>query len=477
MKKIVLSSLLVATFSFSYEGCGSTKNEALDSLSKSIYVSVQNQLDKKESFSQNMFSTFFSKKVDASSSQKSSVILKNVTFSNKNGEVCAYVSKANVQESAKKALVELQQFDPSSLPTSFEEKQKRINSLLAKISFVKAILKLSSNDLEMLNQKEDILSKKASYGAVVFNTEDVNAKITITNYPNTISPSQEIELPAGEYSYKITASHKCPVEGKFKVEKGKLLSISKKVGDYPQITFKTNLPSNEVQVKLDAKPMVLEQAKTIEKCSGDIIWSMKYDTQTKDGIITLKPNLKKIIERDFISTADLKKVKEKDEFFTHSSEININFGYSVDSNESTDSLKRMELSYFKNKGIYKFGSTLAVATPDQFIANDINTLELLLDFRVQLPELLDTTFRIGKLPFIPYFGVSGGVDIYNVVKDASNNGMFNADWNFSDSPVLFRGVIGFDILLHKQFGFNFNYARDFADKKDNVFNAGLVLAF
>lgn len=476
MKKIVISSLLVSTFALAYEGCGTTKSDALDSLSKSIYVSVKSKLDKKESFSENMFSSFFNKKIDTSSSQTSSVILKNVTFSNKNGEICANVSPKNVQSSAKVVLEGLKEFKISSLPKTFKEKQKIIKSTLNKIAFVKAVLKLSPTDLNMLNIKESALNKKASLGAVVFAT-NLNAKINISNYNKTILPSQEIELPEGTYSYKISATNKCPIEGQFTVKKGKLITIDKQALDYPQITFKSNMSAGDLNITLDGKPMVLNQAKTIQKCSGDIVWSMNYDMQKKDGVIHLKPNLNKIIEKDFISTAELKKLKAMDDSFTKSSEININFGYSFDSNDSTTNLKRIDFSYFKNKGIFKYGYSLAVATPDEFIARDINTVEMLLNFRVQLPELFDTSLRIGTLPFIPYFGVSGGIDVYNVIKDVTNNGAMNASWKFSDSPLMLRGVAGFDILLNKQFGFTFNYQRDFADKKDNVFESGFVLAF
>jgi hypothetical protein len=126
MKKIVFFSVLISTFAFSYEGCGVTKNEALDSLSKSIYVSVKNNLNKKESYSENMFAKFFSKKVDVSSSQKSSVIIKNAKFSNKNGQVCASVSKKDVENSAKQILKEIKTFKIDSLPTVFEEKEKKM---------------------------------------------------------------------------------------------------------------------------------------------------------------------------------------------------------------------------------------------------------------------------------------------------------------------------------------------------------------
>jgi hypothetical protein len=276
-----------------------------------------------------------------------------------------------------------------------------------------------------------------------------------------------VELKEGKYSYKILANNKCPVEGELEVKKGKLISINKKLGDYPQITVKSNIPKNELNVKLDGIDTPLNQTKTIKKCSGDIVWSVKYKEQKKDGTISLKPNLKKVVEVDFLSDKDLKKLRKKTDFFTNATEVDINYGYVTDSNKFNESLKKIEVDVFKNSAIYKIGWGVAVSTPDRFIAKDIREIELLLNFRVQLPEIADTQLRIGTLPFIPYFGASAGVDIYHIVDS----------WDFSDTPAVVRGVAGFNILLHKQFGLNFNYQRDFMDKKDNVFEAGIVLSF
>jgi hypothetical protein len=342
--------------------------------------------------------------------------------------------------------------------------------MLDKIAFVKAVLKLSSNDLKILNKKESILSEEASKGAIVFNINDTNAKITISgDYNKKINPSQEIELKEGTCSYKIVAKNKCPIEGEIEVKKGKIVNINKTLGDYPQITFKSNIPQNKISINLDGIDVQLNKTKILKQCSGNIVWSARYRNQKKDGTIELEPNLKKIIEVDFMSPEELKKLKEKTDFFTNSSEIDINYGFDINSNDSqnNDTLKRIEVDFFKNKGIYKFGGGLAVATPDKLIAKDINTIELLLNFRVQLPEIGNTQLRIWKLPFIPYFGVSSGIDVYDIVDS----------WEFSNTPAVVRGVAGFNILLHKQFGLNFNYQRDFMDKKDNVFEAGIVLSF
>lgn len=352
----------------------------------------------------------------------------------------------------------------SHLPTTIIDKQKAINLNLEKIEFVKAVLTLNTKDLNTLNTLKQTLEDKALYGSVIFNT-NLDAEIRISSLKSDIRASQAVELKEGKYTYIISAKHKCPVEGKFEIKRGELTTINKDVANYPKITLKSNMPSSELKISLNGKNMVLNQAKTIEKCSGDIVWSVEYDNQKKDGLISLEPNLEKIVEAEFISTADYKKIKEKVDYFTNSKEININFGYSINSEEDSPSIKRAEISYFKNSGIYKFGTTLAIGTPNEFIANDINTIEVLADFRVQFHEIFDKTISISTVPMIPYVGVSAGVDLYDITSTDK------------ETKYLFRGVLGFNILLNKQFGLNFNYERDFADKTDNVFNAGIVLAF
>ena len=62
MKKI-LSLVAIASLSFGYEGCGINKKEALNALSQSIYVNVNNKFQKKEKLTIGFFDRIISKKV------------------------------------------------------------------------------------------------------------------------------------------------------------------------------------------------------------------------------------------------------------------------------------------------------------------------------------------------------------------------------------------------------------------------------
>jgi len=399
MKKIVLLSS-VALFAFSYEGCGINKKEALNSLSQSIYVSVDNQFSKDEEVKKGLLS-YFSSSVKNSTTQTSNVVLKNVKFINKNKQVCAEISKDEVLKSATQAKIEVLNTTIDDLPKNFKDKQKAIKSLLGKIAFVKAVLNLNSNEIEKLNNLEKQLKDLANKGEVVFNLNIPYAKIKISGENKTFSPSTPIDLPAGHYSYKITADGYEPVTGEFDLTSGKVLNI----------------------------------------------------------------------EESLTSKKVIKKVKEKSNYFTKSTELDINYGYAFNGSADPewDSEKRIDVKIFKNYGIYKLGWGISTGTKTRWTAKDINELEILLAARIQFPELFDTTFHIGTLPVIPYVGVEGGWDFYKFIDEDTHK--------IDDIASIVRGSIGTTILIHKQFGFNLEYKQGFVDKKDNIISAGIVMDF
>jgi len=399
MKKVVLLSS-VLLFGFSYEGCGIDKKEALNSLSQSIYVSVDNQFSKDEEVKKGLLS-YFSSSIKNTTTQTSSVTLKNVKFTTKNHKVCAFISKQDVLQSAKQALLELKSIKIEDLPSDFKEKQKEIKSLIGKIAFVKAVLNLNEEELTKLNNLEKQLKDLANKGEVIFNLNIPYAKIKISGQDKTFYPSTPIILPAGHYSYKITAENYEPFTGSFDIKKGEEVNI---------------------KVKL-------------------------------------------------ISKIVMKKVKEKSNYFMKSTELDINYGYAFNGSADPewDSEKRIEVKLFKNFGIYKLGYGISTGTKTKWRAKDINELELLLTARVQFPELLDTTFHLGKVSVLPYFGIEGGVDLYKFIDEDTHK--------TEDISTITRGTIGSTFLIHKQFGFNIEYKHGFMDKKDNIISAGLVMDF
>jgi hypothetical protein len=224
MKKFLI--LVSATmFTLAYEGCGINKKDALNTLSKSIYVSVNNQFSKDEELKKGLVN-YFSSSVKNSTTQTSNVILKNVKFVTKNNQVCAEISKEDVKNSAKQALLELKNSNIDELPSDFEAKMKKINSLLGKIAFVKAVSNLNASDIKRLNKLEKQLKDLKNKGEVVFTLNIPYAEIKISGQDKTFSPSTPIFLPAGHYSYKIMADNYESATGEFDVKAGQKEIVS-----------------------------------------------------------------------------------------------------------------------------------------------------------------------------------------------------------------------------------------------------------
>jgi len=402
MKKI-LSLVAIATISFGYEGCGIDKKEALNALSQTIYVNIDNQFTKNEEVKKGFLDYFsnFSKSIKNTTSQSSNLTLKNVTFITKNNQVCASVDKKDVIASAKNNLSYLNSFEIDDLPNNFEDKQKEIKKVLSKVSFIKAVLNLNEQQVSKLNKLEKSLKDLANQGAVVFSLNIPYADIHISSQEKTFHPSNEILLPAGKYSYKITAKGYVDEMGSFDV-----------------------LASKEIKLN-----------KTLE------------------------------------SLKDIKSAKEKSEYFTKSTELDISYGYAItaDHNPEWDAQKRIEVRNFKNYGIYKLGFGILAGTDTHWRAKDMDELEFVLAARVQFPELLDTQFHIGSVSFLPYIGIEGGWDVYKFIDDDKHS--------TDDITNIVRGTLGTTVLIHKQFGFNIQYAHDFMEKKDHIVSAGIVMDF
>ena len=464
MKKL-LSLVAIASLSVGYEGCGLNKKEALNALSQTIYVNVNNKFQKKEKLTLSSFD----KDIETETTQTSNLTLKNVKYINKNGEVCAIVDKKDVIESAKNELKILKNYKLSNLPKNFKEKQKTILDLLSKIAFVKAVLKLDETTLNNLTTLEKKLKDLSNVGEVIFNTNIPNATIKIAGINKTFKPSTPILLPAGEYSYTITAPNKCPITGQFVVKAKESFTINKDLGDYPVITFTSN--QSNVDVELDGKSVRLDTPTQLHKCQGNAVWSMKFEDQKESGKIELAPGVKETINKDFTPRLVMKKLKEKVDYYTKSKEVTINYGYAITTNDDTtwDSEKRIEVRQFNNYGIYKLGFGILAGTQNNWTAKEMNELEIAISARIQIPEIADYTLHLYRMPVIPYIGVEGGWDFYKFID--------NKNYDLNDITSVFRGTAGITFLLHKQFGFNIEYSHDFMEKRDHIFSAGLVMDF
>jgi len=189
------------------------------------------------------------------------------------------------------------------------------------------------------------------------------------------------------------------------------------------------------------------------------------------GEFKIKAGEEQTISESLTSKEVIKKVKEKSNYYTKSTELNINYGYAFNGSvdQEWDSEKRIDVKIMKNWGIYKLGWGVSTGTKTRWTAKDMNELEILVTGRVQLPELFDTTFHIDKVSLIPYFGVEFGCDIYKVIDESEHK--------LDNISTIGRGIIGTTILIHKQLGFDIEYKGGFIDKKDNIISGGIVMDF
>jgi len=251
MKKIV-SLTLISSFVLAYEGCGINKKEALNALSQSIYVNVNNKFIKNEKITKGL-TTFFSQEIENQSSQTSHVVLKNVKFINKHNQVCAEISKSDVENAAKQTLTYLKNFNIKQLPKDFTQKYKMANSLLSKIEFVESTLNISSKDIKILNNLQKQLNDILNKGDVVFVTNVSNPQIQISSKSNFYTSSEDILLPEGKYSYTIFADGYETQNGVFEVKKGKKIVIKKdlvSLADMNLLNDKISFFSNSSQINI-----------------------------------------------------------------------------------------------------------------------------------------------------------------------------------------------------------------------------------
>ena len=466
MKKI-LTLTAVTIFGFAYEGCGVNKKEALNNLSSTIYVNINSKFHKEQKLKVGFFDDSYKETINNEVTQTSVLTLKNVKYVKKNNQICAIISKDDVKKSAEADLLFLESLNIDNLPDDFNAKQKEIEKILPKISFVKAVLKLDKNRLKKLNKLETELKNFTHKGVVTFSLNIPNAKIKIAGQNGVFTPSTPILLPADNYSYKIEAEGKCPIEGSFKIEAKKIITISKNLENYPIIKFSSN--KDNVLVKLDGKVVKLDEPQILKRCNGTAVWSMSFENQKEQGSIQLEAGLEKSIEKSFISLYELKKLQEKIEFYTHSAEITINYGYGFSDKKEWDDEKRLEFRKFNNYGVVKFSFGILTGSQGEWTAKEMNELEMAIGVRLQLPSAMDTIFHISKVPIIPYIGVEGGWDFYKFID--------SGDLAIGDITSILRGTAGVTFLFNKQLGLNIEYSKDFATKEDNIITAGLVLSF
>ena len=238
-----------------------------------------------------------------------------------------------------------------------------------------------------------------------------------------------------------------------------------------EIVFDVNIPS--VKISISGVDKNIYPSKPLILTAGTYSYELNYYGETKNGTVTLKPGMKKVIKVDFLTKKERESLNNSKSLYEKASGLEISYGYGISDNKKWDKEKRITARMFKNYGIYQLGVGLTAGTQEKFNAKAMNEAELFGSFRIQLPEFDNTPLRVGSFLFVPYVGVDGGWDLYEFFRA----GLDERYWRGSNITTIVRGNIGFNIMLHKQLGVDFKYSHDFMEKTDNILSAGLIMQF
>ncbi|MDF1878260.1 hypothetical protein JHD46_01255 [Sulfurimonas sp. SAG-AH-194-C20] len=197
---LILSSSLVADsiFSKTYEGCASSKREALYTLSGNIQSRISTHIEQTIVLSNEKD---IKSKVSDYSSSTTNLSLVNIEYKKQKNEICAVVNKDAQVKNTNKLLSQALLYDAKNLPKDTDVKIEKLSTWISNIKqlsfLIPAFLNEQDTSIEqsILNQKEksftDIYTKSIAYSNSLFfrscKTTKEKAKIALNEvlFPNT----------------------------------------------------------------------------------------------------------------------------------------------------------------------------------------------------------------------------------------------------------------------------------------------------
>lgn len=187
---LILSSALAADsmFSKTYEGCGSTKKEALYTLSGNIQSRISTHVEQTVI---DMGNDNVKSKISDYTSSTTNLSLVNIEYKKKQEEICAVVHKDDQVQNTKKLLAQALLYDVKNLPTDIDAKIETLSTWLANIKQLSYLIPvfMQNKDKEQLqlNKEEkvftDIYTKSIAYSDSLFfkscNKTKKDAKIAL----------------------------------------------------------------------------------------------------------------------------------------------------------------------------------------------------------------------------------------------------------------------------------------------------------
>ena len=279
-----------------FKGCANDKEKALQALDQTIFTHSKH---KKKGFFDTMTSWI------SSDDEVLQVMLfeSYISIRKKRSKTCAYVVKAELLLATEKMAYKLEGFKIARLPQEPKEKLKQIDSWIKHINVTYSLMQVFSKEftreqLKSVTAKKSLLveeRKKIIPQSMVFHVlGTTNAEIVING--KEIKANKRLFFPAGTYNYVVSAKGYCPLKGSIELEalEDEVISINLDGQQYPTVLFVSDIDFTAMVDGISIQPNV---RKTIERCSQEVPYLVKVNTQSYQGSLDLDPG--EVITKNF----------------------------------------------------------------------------------------------------------------------------------------------------------------------------------
>lgn len=484
-----------------YEACGDNLEEARQALASQISVDIQSEVKIKKNKKTSSFTIPFisewllsesESQTSMSASQKVNLTLINakiVSQESKNGKVCLKMFRKDLVNFTNDLLNKTKNYYPKNLPAYEKAKKETVSEWISDIELTKNLCLVVSGNIKeksafkrLIDQEKQLkdISSKLFDQYVIFNCEFSNVLLKING--NISKAGDKIFLPAGEHRYILSIQGYCDTRGSFMLgdSEEKIIKIEPK--PYPEIIVSSN--KTKASLNIGGTSWTLGKPKTINKCEGEIPYSVEFSGEKKTGTIKLEPGLKKTEKAYLFSDDEFDKLKKMSGVFTNGYSIEIGYGFSIPGSDYDDleNMHKLNLRIYKNFRFIRAGIGTSYGGTEESTAG-----EAYLSLLFQLSEIGSRERPIhffGLFPVIPFAGIDAGAgyhDIYNEKLEKKFHKFPTKDNpdedDFKRDNLLIRARGGFNIPINKNVGFVFDYGKNFYMEKASELGASLVFNF
>ncbi len=289
--------------------CANTNNKSLTKLNNIIFMKKDTKNEEK-----GFLGFFTSNEKEKSLDELPLYILENfIHSSQKDANYCNYIEKNELLQKLNDMYNKLKSYNSNNLPINPKDQIKVIDDWLNNITNLKKLIHLYADNFKASNKiyiqsienNLKLLLKDINPQYVIFKYRDKNITILIDN-KTMLHVDQKLYIKIGEHEYIVKKSGKCPLVGRFTINKNddKEIDISFENSNYPTIIFDSN--KKNAQLSINGKKYKVGLKYTIPICNKSVHYQISYENQISRGDINFKTNKNIRKEFDFLTKEEIK---------------------------------------------------------------------------------------------------------------------------------------------------------------------------